>query len=46
MVEIYVELIKAGEKTLEDIKNKTIREKVRQKLIEDGWIEPEGEDLE
>lgn len=39
MVELYVELIKAGEKTLEDIKNKTIREKVRQKLIEDGWIE-------
>ena len=39
MVEIYFELIKAGEKTLEDIKNKTIREKVRQKLIEDGWIE-------
>lgn len=38
MVNVYVELIKAGEMTLEDIKSAKIREKVRQKLIEDGWI--------
>ena len=38
MVSLYVELYKAGEITLDDIKNAKIREKVRQKLIAEGWI--------
>ena len=39
MLNIYVELIKAGEMTLDDIKSTSMREKVRKKLIDDGWIE-------
>lgn len=37
MVNVYVGLIKAGEMTLEDVKP-MFREKVRLRLIEDGWI--------
>lgn len=38
MIDTYVRLIEADEMTLDDVKPK-FREKVRQRLIEDGWIE-------
>lgn len=39
MVDTWVRRIEADEATLDDIKQSKIREKVRQRLIEDGWIE-------
>ena len=39
MVETWVRRIEADEATLDDIKQSEIREEVRLKLIEDGWID-------
>lgn len=38
MINIYVRLIEAGKKTLFDVKNLTMREKVKTALIADGCI--------
>lgn len=38
MVETWVRRIEAGDADLDDIKQPKIREKVRLRLIEDGWI--------
>ena len=44
MVETWVRRIEAGEATIDDeklVKKPSIRAKVIQRLIEDGWIEEE-----
>lgn len=38
MVDTWVRLIEAGEKTLDEVPKK-LYEKVKARLVEDGWIE-------